>query len=88
MAQIPRIDVTKQNCWLCDHFRRNNGALADPNKGSCTARAPKARSAIPGSTAGTTQNIINATIANPTTTFCGDFKKWFGTARELIPVVE
>jgi hypothetical protein len=88
MAQIPRTDITVQNCWICDHFRRNNGSLANPNQGSCTKRAPKARSAIPGSTAGTTQDIINATIAAPTETFCGDFKKWIGTARETIVVVE
>lgn len=88
MAQLPRTDVSKQNCWICDHFRRNNGSTADPNKGSCTARAPKARSAVPGSTAGTTQDVINAKIEEPETTFCGDFKKWFGTAREIIVVVE
>jgi len=88
MAQILRIDVTKQNCWICDHFRRNNGTLADPNTGSCTARAPKARSAVAGSSTGNTQDIINASITYPHTTFCGDFKKWFGTARENIIVVE
>jgi hypothetical protein len=88
MPQIPRTNISDQNCWICDHFRRNNGQLADPNKGSCTFRAPKARSAVPGSTAGTEQDTINAAIEAPTTTFCGDFKKWFGTAREVIPVVE
>jgi hypothetical protein len=88
MAQIPRTNIAIQNCWMCDHFRRNNSQGADPNSGSCTFLAPKARSAVTGSTAGTTQDQINAAIANPSSTFCGDFKKWFGDARAIIPVVE
>lgn len=84
MTQVYRLDITKQNCWLCDHFRRNDGT-GDPNEGGCTRNAPKGRGAVvsPGAAPGTQQDDISCPIAAPQTTVCGDFKKWFGAAREL-----
>lgn len=92
MAQIARIDITKQNCWICDHFRRNNGSLNDPNTGSCTRFAPSASGAVasPGTDppGATEQDTVGAEIPVPEETFCGDFKRWIGAARETIVVVE
>lgn len=94
MAQIYRLDIAKQNCWICDHFRRNNDSLHDPNKGSCTKLAPKARGAVASPsestapTVPTPQDNVGAAIAEPNTTVCGDFKRWIGAAREIIVVVE
>lgn len=92
MAQVARLDITKQNCWLCDHFRRNNGELNDKNKGSCTCYAPSASGAVasPGTDppGATEQDTVGAEITEPETTFCGDFKKWTGAAREIIVELE
>lgn len=92
MAKVFRLDVTKQNCWLCDHFRRNNGSLANPNQGSCTATAPCASGAVasPGTAppGPTEQDLVGAAILNPEETYCGEFKQWTGPARETIIVVE
>lgn len=92
MAKVFRLDVTKQNCWLCDHFRRNNGSTADPNKGSCTACAPVGSGGVasPGTEppGPTEQDLVGAAILNPSETYCGDFKQWTGPAREIIVVVE
>lgn len=93
MALVYRMDITKQNCWKCDHFRRNNGAESDPNQGTCAFDAPMARGAVPspGVTpipGATEQDQVNAQINAPSATYCGEYKPWFGAARELIPVVE
>lgn len=86
MARIYRIDITKENCWLCDHFRRH--VDGDVNKGSCTRFAPKARGAFLGGNAGTSQDLSGADIDQPDTTWCGDFKKWTGPAREIDIILE
>jgi len=79
MARVYRIDITKQNCWMCDHFRRND--TGDPNEGSCTANAPRARGGFPGGTSGEPQNNSGAAIAEPLINWCGQFKQWPGTPR-------
>jgi hypothetical protein len=91
MAEVFRVDITKQNCWKCDHFRRNDGADHNPNAGTCCARAPRATGAVtvPGAGPdGTLQDEVNAVIMIPENIFCGDFKPWTGPARVVIPVVE
>lgn len=79
MARQYRIDILKENCWLCDHFRRN--VDGDPNNGSCTANAPRGRGAFTGGTSGTSQDESGAQITEPETTWCGQFKQWTGPAR-------
>lgn len=92
MAQVYRIDIIKQNCWLCDHFRRNNAQDANPNIGSCRARAPKARGDVdsPGVTppGATQEDTVGAAITAPVETYCGDYKPWPGAPRLVLPYVE
>lgn len=88
MAQIWRMDLTVQNCWLCEWFRRNNASDVNPNIGSCRFNALRGRNAVAGSASGTTEDDMGAAIAVPEETCCGDFKKWHGDPREIIPYVE
>lgn len=92
MAVVYRLDITKQNCWLCKFFRRNNGSLNDPNEGSCIRKAPTQLGGVaqPGTDppGATEQDTVGAAMTNPEATTCGDFVKWQGTARETIVVLE
>lgn len=83
-----RLDITKQNCLLCSYFRRDSEAEADPNEGSCTATAPRARGAVDGTVNGGTQDMVNAHVAFPSLTVCGKYKPWEQAAREILPVLE
>lgn len=92
MTQLWRLQLSKQNCWICAFFRRNNGSLANPNEGSCTRYAPSASGAVespgvdpPGATE---QDTVGAAITVPEDMVCGDFKPWQGTPRETVVVVE
>lgn len=86
MATVFRLDITKQNCFLCDHFRRDESP--DPQQGSCTATAPTGSGAVAGGASGNPQSMVHAHIAGSSETYCGKFKPWFGPAREIIPVIE
>lgn len=86
MAKVFRLDITKQNCFKCDHFRRDE--QPDPNEGSCTATAPRGRGAVAGGISGNPQSLINCHIFEPEETYCGKFKLWTGPAREILPVIE
>jgi hypothetical protein len=92
MTVVYRIDITKQNCWICDHYRPNNAATSEPNQGSCTFHAPTAIGAVtsPGADppGATEQDTVGSPVLEPSLTYCGDFKKWWGTPRVLTPVVE
>lgn len=88
MAQIWRLDLTVQNCWLCKWFRRNNASTANPNHGSCRKYPLRGRGAVADSTTGTTEDDMGAALADPSNMGCGDFQPWQGTPRELEPVVE
>lgn len=91
MAEVFRIDVTKQNCWMCESFRRNNADGADPNRGSCVKFAPGGRGGVisPGiSSTLQIQDFSACPISQPNTTYCGDFKKWYGEDRIIDVVVE
>lgn len=80
MPQIYRIDITKSNCWVCKHFRRDN-LSETPNEGQCTAIAPRSRGAVADTQ---DQDDVNAHITYPSITCCGSFEPWEGEAREII----
>lgn len=79
-----RLQIEKQNCWLCKLFRRDDLG-ADPNQGSCTAKAPSASGAVSNAN---NQDDVHAHIEVPMETVCGSFEPWDGPARQLLPVVE
>jgi hypothetical protein len=85
MTQIFRCDNTIQNCWKCDHFRRDSASPGDPNVGSCTAKPPQAQGAV---SENDVQDDVNPHISLPNVTYCGDFKPWTGEPRAILPVVE
>jgi hypothetical protein len=84
MPQIFRVDINAQNCWKCQHWRRDNLSQT-PNEGTCTADAPRARDAVSDTS---DQDDLRAHIKYPSATYCGSFVPWDGATRELAPVIE
>ena len=71
---LPRQRTT--NCFLCYHYRP--GVL--DFQGKCSAKAITANGAVDGGA--TNGELMFPDILRPADTFCGDFRKWNGEARQ------